>query len=314
MRLPLLLIILLYVLPAHGQEAPTDHDAKHFASFTYANDFFTATDRYFTQGVGLRYGSTGLARSFLMAPMLRLRSDASPWLTILAQQDCYTPASIRTDTIRTFDRPFAAAVYLGLEANSVDPDRGLKVMSTLIAGALGPCASCAEEQMWIHHGLGNIEPLGWQFQVHSDVLVNYGATVEKRLFSSGWAEGHGGLQGNVGSYRDDATASFALELGKGATAFAPQGERPRSPRFKAFGHAALTVVGYDAPMQGGLFQRDNPHVLDAAQIERVVAGYGWGAHLNFRGIDLEYREWYIGRTFVGGLTHGWGMVVLRGWF
>ena len=309
--------ILFFLLPfhsAHGQEMPKVPAAGHFVSFTYANDFFTATDRYFTQGVGLRFGSTALGRSYLMAPMLRLHADRSPWLTVLAQQDCYTPASIRTDTIRAFDRPFAAALYLGLEAVSVDPVRGLEIRSTLIAGVLGPCASCADEQQWIHHGLGNIEPLGWQYQVHSDVLLNYGAAVEKRLFSSGWAEVRGGLQAQVGSYRDDATASLTLELGKGATAFAPLGERPRKPSFKAFGQAALTVVGYDAPMQGGFFQQNNPHVLDAAQVERLVAGYGWGARFNWRGIDLEYREWYIGRTFRDGLTHGLGTVVLRGWF
>ena len=314
MRSALLFLFLASFLPAQAQEAKESAIADHFISFTYDNDFFTATDRYFTQGVGLRFGSTSLGHSWLMAPMLQLHADGSPWLTVRAQQDCYTPSSIRTDTIRAFDRPFAAALYLGLEATSVDPDRGLKVTSTLLAGALGPCASCAEEQQWIHHGLGNIEPLGWQYQVHSDVLLNYGATMEKRLFSSGWAEGRGGLQANVGSYHDDATASFALELGKGATAFDQPGQLLRSPRFKAFGHAALTVVGYDASMQGGFFQRDNPHVLEAAQIERVVVGYGWGARFNFKGIDLEYREWYIGRTFQGGLTHGWGTVVLRGWF
>jgi lipid A 3-O-deacylase len=314
MRFPFLSIAVFQTLVVAAQESNAGISASQMTSFTYANDFFTATDRYFTQGAGLRYGSIALGRSFFMAPLLRLHSDPAPWLTVLAQQDCYTPASIRTETIRTFDRPFAAAIYLGLEATSLDRDNGVKLVSTLFAGVIGPCASCAEEQQWIHHGLGNIEPLGWQYQLHSDVLLNYGATLEKRLFSSGWTEGRGGVQAQVGSYRNDASASFTLELGKAVSAFIPASKRPTKPQFRTFGNAALTVVGYDAPMQGGLFQRNNPHVLEADQIERVVAGYGWGARFNYKAIDLEYREWYIGRTFEGGLRHGWGTIVLRSWF
>ncbi|MGV9012222.1 MAG: lipid A-modifier LpxR family protein [Flavobacteriales bacterium] len=314
MRVFLLSAIMVQALVAVGQEPPATSSASQTASFTYANDFFTATDRYFTQGVGLRYGSLSLGTSWLAKPMLRLRTDPAPWLSVRLQQDCYTPSSIRTDTIRPLDQPFAAAIYLGLEATSLNALAGVKLSSSLIAGILGPCASCMEEQQWIHHGLGNIEPLGWQYQVHSDVLLNYGALLEKRLFNSNWAEGRGGLAAQVGTYRDDATASFTLELGKGASAFTPADQRPAKPRFSAFGNAAVTVVGYDAPLQGGMFQRDNPHVLPSDRIERVVAGYGWGARFNYKAVDLEYREWYIGRTFEGGLTHGWGTVVLRGWF
>lgn len=37
----------------------------------------------------------------------------------------------------------------------------------------------------------------------------------------------------------------------------------------------------------GQARRNNPHVLEAGQIERVVAGYGWGARSTTKAVDLE---------------------------
>ena len=84
MRLPVLLMLMVLVSRTSGQEPSPVLHAKGFASLTYVNDYFTATDRYFTQGVGLRAGSEALAASFLMKPMLRLRADRRSVLTLLA--------------------------------------------------------------------------------------------------------------------------------------------------------------------------------------------------------------------------------------
>jgi len=51
-----------------------DNDAAAFADerrllrFDYANDYFTGTDRYFTQGLGLQYFDPVLRRSPVHAP------------------------------------------------------------------------------------------------------------------------------------------------------------------------------------------------------------------------------------------------------
>ncbi len=313
MRSAILLIIFLLSFALRGQ-VPSGPSVKGNVSLTYANDYFTATDRYFTQGVGLRVGSVPLANTFLIKPMLRLHGDEQPLLTVLVQQDCYTPSSIRTDTIRPDDRPFAGALYIGEEVVSSDPQKGLRVQSSLIIGALGPCAACSEEQHWIHHGLGNIEPLGWQYQEASAVLLNYAVDVEKRLYGSRWMEIRGGANGMLGTYKDNAGATATVELGKGRSVFDPVTVRPMHTQFKAYGKAGVQFIGYDASMQGGVFDKDSPHVVSAADVERVVLGYGWGAQLSFHRLDLGYSEWYIGRTFRDGLTHGWGNVLIRGWF
>ena len=118
----------------------------------------------------------------------------------------------------------------------------------------------------------------------------------------------------LGTYLDNVGATATVELGQGHSVFDPATDRPLKPQLKGYGRVGVQVVGYDASMQGGVFQSENPHVLSAAQIERTVPGYGWGVRFSWRRLDLQYSEWYIGRTFTGGLTHGWGTVQARAWF
>jgi|GEM_PF-3241827 len=310
-----IVVVVCCLLSAIGFcQEPSVPGAKGYVSLTYANDYFTATDRYFTQGVGLRFGSVGLTNSFLIKPMLMLHGDEQPLLALLVQQDCYTPASIRTDTVRPDDRPFAGAIYVGEEVVSSDPEKGLRMRSSLIVGALGPCASCGEEQHWIHHGLGDIEPLGWQYQVASAVLLNYAVDVEQRFYGSRWMEVRGGLNGMLGTYKDNVGATATVELGRGKSVFDPVTARPKHTQFKAYGKGGVQFIGFDASMQGGPFDQDSPHVVSASDVERVVVGYGWGAQLSFHRLDLRYSEWYIRKTFEDGLRHGWGTVLIRGWF
>lgn len=94
--------------------------------------FFTATDRCFTT-----------VRVCAMAP---LRSVAPLWhrcyacipSCTLANRTCtagllHAAGYIRTEPFALLTRPFATAIYLGLEATSLDRDNGVKLVSTLLA-------------------------------------------------------------------------------------------------------------------------------------------------------------------------------------
>ena len=284
--------------------------ARNAVEFHYANDFFTATDRYYTQGVQLRHVGDVWARTPTAPLLLRTRSDADPLYGFFLRQDCYTPGSIRSDTIRTGDRPFAAMLYLGQEVTSSDETRGLRMRSQFKLGLLGPCAGCAEEQKWIHHGLGNITPLGWQYQVRTDVIANYGVEVRQRLFRANVYRVHGLGAVEVGTMRDALTGGLVLELGHPLRA---NNERDRSARvrFTAFGQADATAVAFDAALQGGPFQQHDAYALRADDVERIVLAGEWGGQLSFRHLDLRYGERYITRTFCNGLAHAWGTFSLQ---
>ena len=293
--------------------ACAQHVVRNAVDFHYANDFFTATDRYYTQGVLLRHVGDMWGRTPTAPLLLRTHRDTDPLYAFFLRQDCYTPGGIRSDTIRTGDRPFAAMLYLGQELTSSDEARGLRMRSQFKLGLLGPCAGCAEEQQWIHHGLGNITPLGWQYQVRTDVIANYGVEVRRRLASANAYRVHGLGAVEVGTIRDALTGGLVLELGH---PLRPNNECDRSARvrFTAYGQADATAVAFDAALQGGPFQQHDAHALRADDLERIVLAGEWGGLLSFRHLDLRYGERYITRTFRNGLAHGWGTFSLRVWW
>lgn len=312
MRIAACTLFLLVAMRSMAQQ-PTDATAKGYVQLLYANDFFTATDRYYTQGVRLEYGSPLQGRWITSRLLLKL-ADEAPLNSVFVQQDCYTPNSIRTDTIRLTDRPFAAAIHLGFSAVTLDHVRGLRMTSTLITGLLGPCASCEEEQKWIHHGLGNIEPLGWQYQLHTAPILNYSVVVEKQLVRMKWMEVSGGGNATAGTLLDALGTMLTLRIGTNNNTFIPERQRPHRVMINAFAKGHARFVAYDATMQGGAFQHDDPHVLSAAAIDRGVLGYELGGLFSYRKLDLTYAETYITRTFKDGLEHAWGMLRIRAWF
>jgi lipid A 3-O-deacylase len=293
-----------------GTVAQTAEDTSRVFTFRYENDFFNATDQYFTQGVQVAYQAPFIGKSPLAHVLLRLK-DAPQQHALLSEQQCYTPTSIRRDTIFTGERPFAAALFLGQRMVTADPVRGLRLTSVLSLGVLGPCAVCAEEQRGIHEALDNIEPLGWEFQIASDAIVNYGALLERRIVGSRFAEGALGLAGDVGSYRTNAGLVASLELGSFVSRFVTSKPLDRKFRISAFGEGQVKLVGYDATLQGGLFNDGSRYTIQADDVERAVLTGRFGLKASYRKFSLTASRTFITREFRTGRDHGWGGFLLE---
>ncbi|HEY0976051.1 MAG TPA: lipid A-modifier LpxR family protein [Flavobacteriales bacterium] len=281
-------------------------------TFRYQNDFFSATDRYLTQEVTFRY-QTPFVTGIPSARLLLRMEGSSVQGDLFVRQQCYTPRSIRRDTIFTGERPFAAALFIGQEQVGTDAERGLRLTSSLRLGVLGPCALCAEEQRGIHRALDNIEPLGWQFQVAGAPILNYAVRIDKRLWKRGWTELSGGLQGELGTYRTNGLVSARFEVGRFRSPFATAIVLDRRFRFSVAFTGEVKAVAHDATMQGGLFDAASVYVLPASALERVVLRGGWEAKLSFKRTALSFNKVHLTREFKGGLAHGWGGFTLDVW-
>lgn len=282
----------------------------HWFRFHYENDFFHATDRYYTQGIRLELSAPFIARSPLRHALIGLGKTAEERHVLFAQQECFTPGSIRRDTILRTDRPFAAAMYLGERKTSTDIAKKRTLSTSIIFGVLGPCAICAEEQVGIHRALDNIEPLGWQFQVAQDVILNYGAELDQRLLRHRFAELSGGLSANAGTYRTNVGTHARLEIGRFDPQFDGASIFKRSLQVSAFLDGGLRLIGYDATYQGGLFNHSSPHTLQAETIERIVLRSEGGIRLRYRKLALLYSRTFSTPEFDGGGDHGWGSCVI----
>ena len=169
----------------------------------YANDYFTATDYYFTQGIRMEY-TRGDARYFIA-------------------QEGYTPTSIRADQILYGDRPYAGALYIGYgvgeEQQKAAGARGCGVGGgpqlawSVVAGVFGPWSLAEAEQKYIHRKTGNVEPMGWQYQIANGVLVNGTVGATQNLIAARYFQTEARAAVSAGTYRINSHWSVTSRIG-----------------------------------------------------------------------------------------------------
>ncbi len=268
-------VLLLLLLSTAGAYAQGDG----FFRLAYANDYFGATDYYFTQGIRLDYGNE--RRGWLLA------------------QEGYTPTSIRDDQIRYGDRPYAGALYAGFWRRGAG-SRGGSWKQELTAGVLGPLSLAAEEQRWIHAQTGNVEPRGWPYQVANDLLINYRLVLERTVIDRRFLRVGGRAEGRLGTYRSRLEAGMEVRVGL-----------LRFPELALHLRPGARLVGYDATLQGGIFNRSSPYTLSAGEIRRLVGRMDAGIDLGGRRWGVSFTRTFLTAEFAGGKAHDWGTVGLR---
>src|SRR6185312_10004927 len=122
---------------------------EKYAGIYYENDFLTGTDIYYTQGIQVDFASPFLKYSPIMWLLPKLKHSSVKY-GLSADQDCFTPTSIRSSAILYGDEPFAGYFYLGHYKTSTDDEKKQMLTAELDAGEIGPCAVCEEEQKAIH--------------------------------------------------------------------------------------------------------------------------------------------------------------------
>ena len=278
-----------------------DNDGADFAGagrllrFDYANDYFTGTDRYYTQGIGLQYFDPALRR----APLMRLLPSlpgAEKSYGLRLRNSGFTPSSLGSDAPLTGDRPFAATLTLAHMLQSNDRERGLTLTATLDAGVIGQAAGGKWQQTGIHRATGNQIPRGWDNQIRNDAVLDYGLRLEKTLAASARAD--------FGAYGEASLGTLYTNAAAGATGRIGAIDRTRN-RFYLFGRAEEKLVGYDATLQGGLLNRGSPYVLWSAQVRRSVLRGDVGFAADFGRWAVEADRVYLSREFAGGLSHEW---------
>jgi len=285
-----------------------DKNNRYFL-VNYDNDFFNATDRYYTQGVYFEFIAPFLRKSPLSRILIPLNKQSKNYFGISIRQDCFTPGSIRYDTLNYLDRPYAATMYLSQYLISIDELNKRRLTSKIDLGIIGPCAVCEQEQKWIHHGLKNIMPLGWENQISTDVFINYSVGIEQGLISSNYFEMNALGDLRVGTVYDDASLGLMIRTGFMAGYFKQLGVIKNAKRNKfqcyLFAKGKTKFVAYNAVMQGGFFN-DDIHTLPASSITRYVFSGAGGIVIAYKRVSIEYGKVYLSPEFLNGRYHGWG--------
>ena len=304
----LLIATLLTARIVGGQAISTtgierDTRSASFWRLAYDNDFFTATDRYFTQGIALEVVAPGFGRSPLRHVLVAPRASWTRY-GVAYEDDGYTASDLKAPQILTHDHPYAGTKQLRMFDIAIDTVRHQRVTSSLNIGLIGQGAGGAEIQTFIHEHTGNTIPQGWRNQIRNDVIVNYEAAVEREAFRLGRSvlvTGTG--MARVGTYNTAATIAATILAGHIEDPFS---QRTTGRSFYAYMKPQLNVVGYDATLQGGLFNRTSPYTITASDLARVVYRQQLGVVFRSGHLYAEYYQSLGTREFHSGRAHKTG--------
>lgn len=282
-----------------------DVKSDNYFRFHYDNDYFTATDRFYTQGYTFELTSPQLAKNPINFLFIKSKNSADKFGLSL-EHIGFTPTTIKSDEILYGDRPFAAAIFLKSFKIATDTINKTRIESSLSIGIIGPGAFGYEMQKGIHEWIGDEIPKGWQHQIKNDLVLNYNLTHEKELvrFKDYFAlNSH--LTARLGTLNTNASVGFSATLGLINSPFTSTYHKNKFQIY-LYSQPLANFIGYDASLQGGLFNRSSPYTIPDSDIERITLQNNFGIVMQWRSLYLEYSRVLLTREFETSKSHKWG--------
>jgi lipid A 3-O-deacylase len=291
--------------------------AERRFSLTFENDIFDMTDRYYTNGVRFEWTSQILAHSPISRLMFVYNHPAIVSYSVYLMQNMYTPISTKIPpALSGNDRPYSAYMILGHRKEITDTKRKLKVINDITLGVIGAYSLGSLMQQGVHHTLPtNDPPLGWETQVNNDVVAGYRFQIEKAFIGGNKWQLGALAAAEAGTLYDNLMTGFRLETGKDVfkSAEIPKQHR-RIVELQAYFQGEGRLIGYDATLQGGMFNHDNIYTLHADQVEHLVIKAEAGVSVRFLQYGLELGQTLITPEYSGGKIHKWGRITLNLYF
>jgi lipid A 3-O-deacylase len=273
----------------------------------YENDYFSRTDIYYTQGINVELVHPAINRFVPTRTLVGLQNSKQKY-GVAVEHLGYTPTHISSSKILRGDRPFAGCIMIKLFSAANDSVNKVRVTSSLSAGIIGPVAGAKEFQSSIHRWLDNTLPLGWKNQINNDIILNYHANIYKSIidYKALSISARGSAQ--LGTLHTKAGIGVLLMAGQYDNPWKFFQHSGRNFEIYLYEEPFLTFVGYDATLQGGVLNRNNPYVIPGSGLTRMVFQNNSGLVIKIKNVYLEYFQSYLTKEFRTGKEHFWGGV------
>ncbi len=288
---------------------------ESFLKVGFDNDILDYTDRFYTNGLRVDLILPALQANPLGKIMLPYWGSAMNYYGLTLCQNMYTPSTTKTGGILYGDRPYAAYLYLGSFRISNDTLRQIRQTSEIWIGVIGPSSYGEWVQRSFHNSVPtNNEPLGWEYQIQNDLVLNYNLSLEKGIVSRRNFDFTVCAAGSLGTLYTNIGGGFQFRAGWLNPYFSNLGiarkERLREDGLRrsqlfVFVRGSGKAVGYDASLQGGMFNKSSVYTLPSGEISRIVFQTSAGLSVNYGGIRLDIEQYLLSPEFHEGWWHKW---------
>jgi hypothetical protein len=199
-------------------------------------------------------------------------------------------------------------LFLKFFSTAVDSAKQRRLSSSFSVGVLGTAAGGEWMQVNIHKALHNIQPYGWDNQIHDDVILNYEVEDECQLFARKGLLLSSYATIRAGTLSDKASAGVTLMLGRFSSPFQTSELMKKKFRLYSYDQPLISAVGYDATLQGGVFNHTSPYTISASDITRITFQNNFGFVATIGKLNLSYYQSYLTKEFRTEMFHRWGGV------
>lgn len=281
----------------------------------FDNDIFSNSDRYYTNGIILGFSTPALSTLFFNKLMPAGPDNSVLTSTLSLHHGMFTPFTTKNPPQLRNDRPYASTLYLNYSQMAANATASYKIITSIKIGVIGSAALGQLLQQSVHTTLpGNDAPLGWETQISNDLVLNYSINYSERWINRPHIEMYAGVEVSLGTLQTQAVGHLDVRLGRIKQPTAQSSLT--APALNGFNYGmisglSLHLVGYDATLQGGVFNHDNVFTLKSDEIQRIVPQAYLGLFAGYGSFQLNLTQHYLGREFKGGRHHFWGSIGLQ---
>ena len=279
------------------------------------NDLLDNTDRFYTNG--LRFD---LVAPFLQAsPLSKLLAPywhpGKNYYGICLVQNMYTPSTTKIGGILYGDRPYAAYLYVGSYKITNDLKRKIRFSRELQIGIIGQSSLGEYVQKTFHNSVPtNNEPLGWEYQISNDLLLNYQVILEKGILAAKAVEVNVNGNAILGTVMTNIGGGISIRAGRFNPYFVNLGVDKKANNLKRglkntqlflSLKSAFRFVGYDATLEGGMFNKSSPYTIASSEMSRAVLKSSLGVTFTYGGFRINLDQYLQSPEFKNGWWHKW---------
>ncbi len=284
----------------------------------FENDIFSNTDRYYTNGVKLDYTAPGLINQPVNRLMLPPGHNSIVHASLSLHHAMFTPFTTKNPPLLDGDRPYASTLFLRYSQTSECAEEGIILTSAIEAGVIGDAALGRYFQKSVHATVPtNDEPLGWETQIRNDLVLSYAAGISKIMLQNRNTEVSAAGSAKAGTLHTYAAMGVEARAGvftsmktKLPVSNAELSKKTEKWQYGISGGLEFRLIGYDASLQGGVFNRNNIYTLRSKDIERLVAAMHLGIFARYRKLGIQVSQNYLSREIREGRHHFWGQIGL----